>query len=75
MPRLPRVTARQVLRALRRDGWLAESSVGSHLQLTHPSKPGKVTVPLHAGEIVGPTLLKHIIAQAGLSADELRRLL
>jgi predicted RNA binding protein YcfA (HicA-like mRNA interferase family) len=75
MPKLPRVTARQMLRALGRDGWQVEGSVGSHLQLVHPSKPGKVTVPMHAGDIIGPKLFRNILAQAGLSPDELRRLL
>ena len=75
MPKLPRVTARQMLRALGRDGWQVESGVGSHLQLVHPTKPGKVTVPVHAGDVIGPKLFKNILTQAGLSADELRRLL
>jgi predicted RNA binding protein YcfA (HicA-like mRNA interferase family) len=75
MPKLPRVTARQMLRALRRDGWQVESGVGSHLQLVHPSKPGKVTVPIHSGDIIGPKLFKSILTQAGLSPDEVRDLL
>lgn len=75
MAKLPRVTARQMLRALRRDGWQVESSVGSHLQLVHPSKPGKMTVPMHAGDTIGPKLFRNILAQAGLTSDELGRLL
>lgn len=75
MPKLPRVTAKQMLRALRRDGWEVQSSVGSHLQIVHPSKPGKVTVPMHAGDVIGPKLVKNILSQAQLTVDELRRLL
>ena len=58
MPRLPRVNAREILRVLRRDGWEVEATAGSHVQLRHPTKPGKVTVPFHAGDIIGPKLLK-----------------
>jgi predicted RNA binding protein YcfA (HicA-like mRNA interferase family) len=31
-----------------------------------------VTVPLHAGETIGPGLLRSILNQAGLTADDLR---
>ncbi len=74
MPKLPRVTAREVVRVLRADGWNFEASVGSHLQLRHPTKGGKVTVPVHAGDIIGPKLLKSILDQADLTADDFRRL-
>jgi predicted RNA binding protein YcfA (HicA-like mRNA interferase family) len=73
--RLPRITAVALLRALRRAGWVERSQVGSHRQLTHPARPGRVTVPIHAGEVLGPELLKRILRQAGLTAAELRALL
>jgi hypothetical protein len=34
-----------------------------------------VTVPLHAGETIGPGLLRSILSQAGVTAHELRRVL
>jgi len=74
VPKLPRVNAREILRVLRRDGWDVEASVGSHLQLRHPTKLGKVTVPVHAGDVIGPKLLKSILDQANLTADDFRRL-
>ena len=74
VPKLPRVNAREILRVLRKDGWEVEASVGSHLQLRHATKPGKVTVPVHAGDFIGPKLLKSILDQAVLSADDFRRL-
>ena len=45
---------------------------GSHVQLKYPNRGGRVTVPVHAGETLGPGLLRSILIQAGLSADELR---
>lgn len=48
---------------------------GSHLQLRHPRKPGLVTVALHAGAIIKPKVLTSVLNQAGLSVEELRRLL
>lgn len=75
MPRLPRVTAAELLRALRRDGWRDYRQKGGHLHLKHPSKPGRATVPQHAGRILKPATLKAILDQAGLTDDELRNLL
>ncbi len=31
-----------------------------------------MTVPVHAGETLGPGLLRSIMSQAGVTADELR---
>ena len=45
---------------------------GSHAQLKHPERVGRVTVPLHAGETVGPGLLRSILTQGGVTADEFR---
>jgi predicted RNA binding protein YcfA (HicA-like mRNA interferase family) len=72
MPPLPRCTGRQVVRALEKLGWTVVMQRGSHVQLKHPSRGGRVTVPLHAGETLGPGLLRSILSQAGVTVDELR---
>lgn len=59
------MTAREILKILRQDGWYEVNQEGSHLQLKHPTKPGKVTVPRHSGDIA-PGTLKRIYQQAGL---------
>lgn len=59
------MTAKEILKALHKDGWVDKNQKGSHLQLEHPTKPGKVTVPIHAGDIAPGTLNK-ILKQAGL---------
>lgn len=60
------MTVREVEKLLRKDGWVCVATVGSHKQFTHPTKPGKVTVPQHSGDIHLGTL-KSILRQAGLS--------
>jgi len=56
---------KELLKLLKDDGWLEKDQKGSHLQLIHSSKPGKVTVPIHKGDI--PTGTLHaILKQAGL---------
>lgn len=37
--------SREVLRRLQRDGWEIVAQRGSHVQLIHPAKLGRVTVP------------------------------
>jgi predicted RNA binding protein YcfA (HicA-like mRNA interferase family) len=53
-------------------GWVTVTQKGSHVQLKHPDRGGRVTVPIHSGETIGPGLLRSILAQAGLSSDEFR---
>ncbi len=69
------MTAAQLLRALRKDGWQESRQVGSHLKLRHPREPGHVVVPIHSGESIKPRTLLSILDQAGLSVEDLRALL
>jgi predicted RNA binding protein YcfA (HicA-like mRNA interferase family) len=75
MPPLPRITGRELVQALGKLGWQVVAQRGSHAHLKHPAQDGRVTVPLHAGETIGPGLLRSGLSQAGLTADELRRVL
>lgn len=61
------MTAKEVLKMLHKNGWeeVPNRAKGSHVQLKHPSKPGKVTVPMHSGDIP-PGTLNSILKQAGL---------
>ena len=59
------MTSRAILKALHQDGWRETETKGSHIQMKHPTKSGKVTVPHHSGDI-HPKTLKSIMKQAGL---------
>ena len=63
MPPLPRVTGPEIVRALTGLGWRVVAQRGSHAQLKHPDRGGRVTVPIHAGETIGPGLLRSILAK------------
>ena len=65
-PRLPRITAKELIRFLKEHGFVLYDSKGSHHHFVHPRGGQKVTVPVHAGKIIGPGLLKAILKQAGL---------
>ncbi len=74
-PRLPRITAFELLRALKRDGWQQVRQHGSHLILKHPNKSGRVTIAMHSTRTVRLKTLESVLEQAELTADELRELL
>lgn len=59
------MTARELVKILKADGWVEKSQRGSHLQMVHPTKPGKITIPIHGGDIKAGTL-NSIYKQAGL---------
>jgi predicted RNA binding protein YcfA (HicA-like mRNA interferase family) len=48
---------RDVLKELKKDGWTFRNQEGSHRQLIHPTKPGKVTVPGHPSPELDPRTL------------------
>jgi len=48
MPPLPRITGREVVRALGKPGWVVVIQKGSQAQLRRPDGGGRVTVPIHA---------------------------
>lgn len=60
------VKVRDVLKALGEDGWKQKNTRGSHRQLVHATKPGKVTVHGHPSDEVAPGTLSSIMKQAGL---------
>jgi predicted RNA binding protein YcfA (HicA-like mRNA interferase family) len=57
---------RDLLATLSEDGWVVKTQEGSHRQMVHPTKKGKVTVAGHPGKDVPVKTLKTILDQAGL---------
>ena len=74
MSRLPRVSGREVVRALEKIGYVVDHQRGSHIARRHIDPPHRrLTVPDHR-EVAKGTL-RAIIRQAGLTVDEFRKLL
>ena len=57
--------SRDVLGALRADGWEQVAQKGSPIHLKHPAKAGRVTVP-HPNRDLPMGTLKSIARQAGV---------
>ena len=74
MPKSPRLTARQITAVLERVGFQLSRQSGSHM--IYRNAAGKrATVPFHASKVLHPKVLKSILRDAGLSLEELERLL
>ena len=54
----------RLIRMLREDGWTHVATKGSHRQFTHPTKPGRVTVP-HPNRDIPRGTVTSIYRQAG----------
>lgn len=73
-PRMPRVSGKDVVAALRRGGFKLIHIEGSHHYLESPAGQ-LVTIPVHGTKILKPKTLKSILEQAGLTFEELIALL
>ena len=74
--RLPALTARDVICALGRAGFVVTRSKGSHHRPVHATNPNRATtVAVHKGRDIPRGTLGDIIEQAGLTVDEFLDLL
>lgn len=56
----------ELIKRLKKDGWVLRGSKGSHHVFTHPTKAGHVVVP-HPRKDLGIGLVRAILKQAQLS--------
>jgi predicted RNA binding protein YcfA (HicA-like mRNA interferase family) len=72
--KLPRLTARELIRVLERKGWELDRSRGSHHVYVHPSTHRTLTVPV-ARRVMSIGTLSRLLKDAEISREELRKLL
>jgi len=68
--KLPRVTVRKVVGALKKKGFRLVRQSGSHMVFRN-DEGVRVTVPYHSREILHPKLLKRIMEDANIEPEEL----
>lgn len=75
MTKVPILNYDQVIKALRRNGWVVVRQRGSHVRLHKETaqKILKITIPAHRP--IKRSTLSHILKQAQLSVEELNNLL
>jgi predicted RNA binding protein YcfA (HicA-like mRNA interferase family) len=72
--KLPIVKAADLIKALEKLGFTCtRKSKGSHFRYVHPDGR-KTTVPVHKGKDIGRGLLRKILRDVDITADELKRL-
>jgi predicted RNA binding protein YcfA (HicA-like mRNA interferase family) len=59
------MNSRDIISALKADGWIQVAQKGSHVQFKHPTKRGRLTVP-HPKRDVPVGTFRSIEKQAGL---------
>jgi len=74
MPKLPRLTAPQIVAVLEKAGFALARQSGSHM--IYKNSAGKrATIPYHASKILHPKVLKSILRDAEISVERLNDLL
>ncbi|MGR3310127.1 MAG: type II toxin-antitoxin system HicA family toxin [Candidatus Brocadiales bacterium] len=72
--KLPRVTAANTIRVLKRVGFFLTRQSGSHK--IYKNEQGKrVTVPYHSGKILHPKILSSILKDADMTVNRFKELL
>jgi predicted RNA binding protein YcfA (HicA-like mRNA interferase family) len=65
-------TPNNVIRFLKRKGFIEKRQRGSHLILQHPETGYRTTVPIHSGDLPKGLFLK-ILKDAGFSFEDYRK--
>ena len=74
MTKLPRLTAREIISVLEKVGFSLARQSGSHMIFKNSSGK-RATVPFHTGKTLHPKVLKSILRDAEISAEDLEKLI
>ena len=72
--RLPRLTAKEVISAIEKKGFSLARQSGSH-KVYKNSEGKRVTIPFHGNRTLHPKVLKSVLADADINAEELIKLI
>ncbi len=73
-PKLPRITAADVIHVLQKSGYTLDRQRGSH-RIYMNAAGNRIVVPFHSGKILHPKILSDIIGEMGLTLDKFTQLL
>ncbi len=60
----------ELLRLLKKDGWLVVRQAGSHIRMKHPTKQNQLTVPFHSGKEVKKGTMQSILKDAEIKTNK-----
>jgi predicted RNA binding protein YcfA (HicA-like mRNA interferase family) len=65
-----RYKVRDMLKIIKKDGWILLRQKGSHMQFAHPEKKGVVTISFHSNnDDLHPKTAASILRQAGIKDE------
>lgn len=73
MPKLPRFTAKDIIKLLEKRGFLLVRQSGSHM-IYRNSEGVRTTVPFHGSKILHPKIIKQILIDLKLKIEDLNDL-
>lgn len=74
MPRLPRLTAKEIIRVIEKVGFVLARQSGGHMIFKNGTGR-RVTIPYHAAKVLHPKLIQSILRDADLTVEKLEELL
>ncbi|MDO8725840.1 MAG: type II toxin-antitoxin system HicA family toxin [Candidatus Methanoperedens sp.] len=72
--KLPRVTANEMIKIVERLGFRFSRQSGSH-KIYKNDEGKRVTIAYHSGKILHPKVVKSVLADAGISVDEFKKMM
>lgn len=75
MTRVPSLNYDQVIRALRRDGWIVVRQRGSHIRLQKSTRTETLKLIVPAHRPIKCSTLSHILKQANLTVNQFKKLI
>ena len=70
MPKLPRISGKEALRAFSKAGFTVVRVAGSHYIMEKTGQAHVLSVPVHAGEDLKSGTLRSLIRGAGLTIEQ-----
>lgn len=75
MSRLPAISARKLIKVLKKKNFVYSRTKGSHHIYVRISDEISISIPVHSGKDIGRGLLSAILKDAEISVDEFLKLL
>ena len=74
MPKIPRITANQIMKVVEKLGFCLSRQSGSHKIFINQDGV-RITIPVHSGKILHPKIVKSIMIDANINYEMLKNML
>lgn len=74
MPKLPKLTAKEIIAIIEKAGFVFSRQSGSH-KIYKNFKGTRITVPFHGNKVLHPKIIKNILEDSNIEIEKLKKLL